>query len=108
MEINWTKQEFQVYLLICCANADYKETKEEVEYIKANHAIENYDAIHAEYEKDSDYQRAQKIQAGLEKYNYTKATLQELIDEMKGLFMTDGKFDQMEKNLMIGLRHLVK
>ncbi len=107
MEINWTKQELQVYILICCANADFVEKKEEIDYIQSNHSIENYDAIHEEYKKDSDYQRAQKIQAGLKKYNYDINEIQTLVDDMKALFMTDGKFDQVEKNLMIGLRHLI-
>ncbi|WP_299006763.1 hypothetical protein [uncultured Tenacibaculum sp.] len=32
-EVNWSKEELQTYLFIYCINADYKETKEELEAI---------------------------------------------------------------------------
>ena len=106
-ETNWTKEELQVYLLIYCANADFVETKEEIDFIKSNYNIDSYEKIHSEFKADNDYTRIQKIRFTLEKYCYSKEECEKLMEEMKSLFLSDGKYDTLEKNLMIGLKHII-
>ncbi len=106
VKTNWTKQEFQTYLFIFCMNADYKETKEELKTIsiKSNEAV--YEKMHSEFEKDNDYVSIQKLQASINELNYTEEEIKALFDEIKELFLSDGKYEILERNLMTGLKRL--
>ncbi|MGB0881093.1 MAG: hypothetical protein ACPGTO_11060 [Polaribacter sp.] len=105
---NWSKQEFQTYLYIYCMNADYKETKEELEMISLKSDDEIYKRMHAEFEKDNDYASIQKINESFQHLNYKKEEVDRLFDEIKKLFLSDGKYEILERNLMKGLKKLLK
>jgi hypothetical protein len=105
---HWTKEEFKIYLLLYCANADFSESKSELDLIKLNASHSNFDKIHKEFEGDNDYQSIQKIQAAAEGHGYTVDELESLYEEIKELFLSDGKYDVLEQNLYRGLRHILK
>ena len=46
---NWTKEELKIYILIYCANADFSESKFEVDYIKSRTKTDNFKKNHAEF-----------------------------------------------------------
>ncbi len=106
-QTNWTKEELHIYILIYCANADFHEDKVEIDYIKSHLNADAYDRLHDEFMADSDYQTAQKIRTTLERHHYSKDEFQQIIEEMKGLFMSDGKEDILERNLLVSLKHLM-
>lgn len=105
MTTNWTKDDLRMYLLIYCANADFVESPKELEYIKTKVSHSNFAKMHAEFEKDNDYQSIQKIQAAYEALNYDSPD--SLIDEAREFFKSDGDFDVLERNLMLSLRHIL-
>ncbi len=107
MNTNWSREELRAYLLLYCANANFVETKEETEQIKSKIEKGIYKAINKEFEADNDYQSIQKIDAAIKRLNYDQAQKNTLIDEIKGLFMADGNYDQMEKILFFGLKKLL-
>lgn len=105
---NWTKEEFQIYLFIYCMNADYNETIEELDILKLKSLdSELYLKTHSEFEQDNDYQSIQKIQYAIDDLGYTKEDIDNLFIEVKDLFLSDGKFDILEQNLMLGLKRVV-
>lgn len=104
----WTKQELMAYLLLYCANADYVENESEIAMIRSKVDLAKYETIHKEFEKDNDYQSIQKIQAAVERLGFSEAQIDELIVEMKELFMVDGAVDAEENVLFTGLKHLLK
>jgi uncharacterized protein YihD (DUF1040 family) len=104
---NWTKEEFRAYILIYCANADFVESEEEKEMIKSKVSAETFKLVHKEFDGDSDFQRIQKIQFTAKELGYSKEEISSLIEELKELFMSDGTFDILEKNLLKGLMHLL-
>ena len=108
VKVNWTKKEFQTYLFIFCMNADYKETKEELKAIslKSDEAI--YEKMHSEFEKDNDYASIQKLQTSIKELNYSKEEIDNLYEEIRELFLSDGKYEILERNLMTGLKRILK
>lgn len=107
IKTKWTKQELQTYLFIYCMNADYKETKEELRSITSKTDNETYKEMHYEFEKDNDYMSIQKITESFNILNYKKEETEVLFNEIKELFLSDGKYVILERNLMLGLKRLL-
>jgi len=103
---NWTKEELKAYILIYCANADFSESKLEIDYIKSKIHTGIFENIHTEFEKDNDYQSIQKIQTAIKEHNLTDN--ETLIGEIMELFLIDDNYDLLEQNLYIGLRHILR
>ncbi|WP_452223554.1 hypothetical protein [Lacinutrix chionoecetis] len=105
---NWTKKEFLTYLYIYCINADYVETKKELAYVKAKTTDAIYNKMHDEFDQDNDYACIQKIINTHERLGYTKQSTQELFNNIKELFLSDGSLDSEEQIILKGLKHLLK
>ena len=104
----WTREELKAYILLYCSKADFEETTAETNYINAKFKALNIEAIRTEFEGDNDYQSIQKIRAAIDRLHYKKEGIEVLENEMKELFMVDGKLDTLEKNLFIGLKHILE
>jgi hypothetical protein len=105
---SWTKQELSAYILLYCANADFNESRKEVELIKSKVDKSHYQAIHDEFDADNDYQSIQKIEAAVERLNYAEDEIDTIVAEMRSLFNADGHFDTTEKLLFMGLKKILK
>ena len=108
MKTNWTKNDLKTYILIYCANADFSESKIEIDFIKSKIKHANFDKIHKEFEQDNDFQSIQKMQAALKENNYTNAEKNQLIEDIKTLFLSDNNFDILEQNMLLGLKRIFK
>ncbi len=107
METNWTKDELKAYLFLFAAHANFEESKAELNFIKTRVGAKNLAHIHDEFDKDNDYQRIQKIEATIERYAYEKEDIENLLLDVKALFIADGELDILEESLFLGLRHLL-
>lgn len=103
----WTKEELKIYTLIYCANADYFESHLEINYIKSKVQDSDFDKIYAEFKSDNDYMSIQKIKQTIEKFGYTDDDKESLFDEMRNLFLADGKFQSQEQNLHRALTNIL-
>jgi len=103
---NWTKEELKIYILIYCSNADFIESKLEIDYIKSKLQNSNFEKIHAEFEEDNDYQSIQKILLSIKEHDCKNDKT--LMKEIMELFLSDGKYDILEQNLYRGLKHILK
>lgn len=108
METNWTRSEFKGYLLSYAANANYFESEEEKEMIKKMVSHDDYVKIHRELAKDNDYQSIQKIIHTLERFNYSKAELENLVGDINALMNADGEYDLLEENMLLALKKFLK
>ena len=106
MTTNWTKDDFRTYLLIYCANADFTESTKELEFIKSKIDGSDFAKIHAEFDKDNDYQSIEKIQSAFKALNYDNADT--LMQEVGEFFQADGEFDTLEQNLLLGLKRVLR
>ena len=103
----WTKEDLKIYTLIYCAQADFHETKIELDFIKSKLNKSNFEALHKEFEKDNDYQSIQKIQSSIKNLNFTAEDKDTLIQDIKNLFESDDSYDILEKNLLFGLKKII-
>lgn len=105
---NWTREELKAYILLYCAYANFVETEEERNFIMKKVGEDKYRQIHKEFDKDNDYQRIQKIQHTVERFDYSPKEIDRLFYNIKKMFLTDGEIDILEKNIYRGLQHLLK
>lgn len=105
---NWTKDELIAYMLIYAAKANFVETEEEREIILSRVTRERFDKIHNEIDNDNDYKSVQKIYFALEKHNFSHKDTAAIISEIKALFWSDGTFDRLENNLLMGLKRMLR
>jgi hypothetical protein len=105
---NWSREELKAYLLLYCAHADIIETEEEKQLIISRVGNEKYQSIHEEFEQDNDYQSIQKIKSTMDRYNYSEEEVDELFYEIKELFLSDGSYETMERNIEMALKHILK
>ena len=104
---NWTKTELSAYTLLYCAHANFTETSEELELVKSKVDSDHFKAIRKEFDNDNDYQSIQKIQSTIQRLGFTWSQKDDLIAEIKTLFLADGKFDAIEKSMFNGLKKLL-
>lgn len=105
---NWTKEELKIYTLIYCANADYFESHFEISYIKSKVKESDFDKIYAEFKKDNDYASIQKINNCIDRLGYSNKEKDLLFDEMRELFLSDGKYHSLEQNLHRALSNIIQ
>lgn len=108
METDWTREEFKAYLLSYAAHSNFFEAEEETEMIHSIFSDDTYNKVHRELKHDNDYQSLQKIYYNLEKYNYSKDEIHELIKDIQNLFLADGKIDLLESNFYRALKKLLR
>lgn len=106
-DTGWTKEELKIYTLIYCANADYFESPMELNFIKSKVKESDFDKIYAEFKNDNDFMSVQKINQTIIKLGYTTDEKETLFEEMRELFLADGKYHSFEQNLHRALTNII-
>lgn len=96
---NWTKTELQVYILLLCANADKKETEEELAMIRGKVPEATFKKIYKKFHNHSEKKRLKKIDSQVHLHFFTNMELIEFRKEVHTIFLSDGEFTMMEKRL---------
>lgn len=105
--LDWSKNEFQTYLLLYCANADLTQSADELHFIKERIDKSDFKAIHKIFNNDTDYQSITRIEQYVKAHNYSTEDLEPTFIELKKLFKIDGNYDQMEKHLFNMLKSIL-
>ncbi len=105
--INWTKREFEAYVLLYAAHCNHFETKEEENYILSRVDEKTFHKIHTEVVVDSDEENLNKIQQYLIENKYTEAEKNTLIKDIKNVFFADGSVDVIEKKVFGILKKII-
>ena len=69
--------------------------------------MQTFARIYNEFENDNDYQSLQKIIKGLNEHNYSEEDLNQLFTDIKTLFLSDGEYEIMEKNMFQYLKKIL-
>ncbi len=96
---NWTKEELIAYILLYAAHSNTDEDNHERNVIISKVDMQTFQRIHDEFDADNDYQSIQKIIKGIEAHHYSKTDLNSLLSDLKLLFLSDGKFDTVERQV---------
>lgn len=107
MDNNWTKEEFQTYVLLYAAQSNYIETESESNYIlsKVNETL--FNRIHTEIVHDNDFQAMEKIKEYLSDNEYSLKDKENLLKDIKNVFFADGTVDILERNVFIFLKKII-
>lgn len=106
METNWTKEEFEIYVLLYAAHCNFIETEEEQDYIisKINTDEAIYNKMHTENVMDNEAVSLQKIQHYLKYNKYSMTDKENLLRHIKKVFFADGYVDILEKKVFAQLK----
>ena len=103
----WTREVLEGYIFIYVANVDFHESYEEKEIISSKIDAETSGKLHREFAKDNDYESLTKIQDAMARLGYSADEKEQLIEEVKNLFMADGNFDAAEKSVYKALKRVI-
>ncbi|WP_299157529.1 hypothetical protein [uncultured Tenacibaculum sp.] len=107
MNLDWTKREFEVYVLLYAAHCNHIETKEEREYILSKVDEETFNKVHTEIVVESEHQNIEKIQQYLSENSYSIEDRKELINDIKEVFFADGTVDVIERKVFSMLQKIL-
>lgn len=105
-DIQYTKEESRAFILFYCAQIDFTLSREELMFIISKTHLNHISNTSKEIYGSNDFQIIQKIQLLVEKYWQMEADKNRLLKEIKDLFLIDGKWNQMERNLYRGFNQL--
>lgn len=107
MEIDWTKKEFEAYVLLYAAHCNHIEDKNEQDYILSRVDEQTFHRIHTEVVVDSDEVNLNKIQQYLSENKFTQEAKEALIRDIKNVFFADGSVDYLEKKVFSILKKII-
>ncbi|MCB0481950.1 MAG: TerB family tellurite resistance protein [Flavobacteriales bacterium] len=103
----WSYEDFLAFALMYAALADNELVEDEVDLIVKRVGVEREEMARKIMEKLSDSERIDLILSFREKYFPTKADHEKLFNDMKEIFMADGKYNQLEQFIMMYLRRIL-
>jgi hypothetical protein len=106
-KLNWTKKEFEAYVLLYAAHCNFFESKEEVNYILTRVDEKTFHKIHTEVIVDSDENNLNKIQQYLSENKFIQNEKDALIRDIKNVFFADGSVDIIEKKVFSILKKII-
>jgi hypothetical protein len=99
MKLNWTKREFETYVLLYAAHCNFIEDKEESDYILSKVDEQIFNKIHTEVVVDNETENLDKIQEYLKENDYSEEDKESLIRDIKNVFFADGSVDVLERKV---------
>lgn len=106
--MEFTKDEFFAYLLLCAADANAVVSSEEKEYILSKVPEDTYANVYKIFKKENDKERIDRIVQNVKAGNYHQSSPYELIEEIKTTMTIDGRLDAAETMFLIGIRRLLR
>lgn len=107
ISVNWNEEQFKAYLMIYAANSNFYESEEEKELILSKVNPDIFKTMHREYDHDNDYQSLQKILYCINKFGYSEEEINNLEKDIKAVLLADGKNEEVERNMFLGLHRLL-
>lgn len=106
-KLEWTKKEFEAYVLLYAAHCNFFESIEEQEYILTRVDEKTFHKIHTEVIVDSDERNLNKIQQYLSENKFSQIEKDALIRDIKNVFFADGTVDVIEKKVFTLLKKII-
>lgn len=106
-KLDWTKKEFEAYVLLYAAHCNFFESEEEQDYILTRVDEKTFHKIHTEVIVDSDEHNLNKIQQYLSENKFSQNEKDSLIRDIKNVFFADGSVDIIEKKVFSILKKII-
>ena len=99
MNLDWTRKEFEAYILLYAAHCNHIEDENEQKYILSKVDKKTFHKIHTEVVVDSDEVNLNKIQQYISENQFSQLEKEDLIRNVKNVFFADGSVDILEKKV---------
>ncbi|QTE23161.1 hypothetical protein [Polaribacter cellanae] len=107
MNLDWTRKEFEAYVLLYAAHCNHIEDKNEQEFILSKVDEKTFHKIHTEVVVDSEEENLDKIQQYFSENDFTQSEKDELLRNIKNVFFADGSVDFYEKKVFGILKKII-
>ncbi|MCG1037636.1 hypothetical protein [Polaribacter sargassicola] len=107
MKLDWTKKEFEAYVLLYAAQCNYFESEEEQNFILSKVNTTTYYKVHNEVVIDSDEKSLDKIQQYIFENKLNQQEKDDLIKDIKKVFFADESVDVIEKKVFGILKKII-
>lgn len=107
MSLDWTKKEFEAYVLLYAAHCNHVEDIAEQNYIRSKVDEKTFHRIHTEVVVDSDEINLNKIQEYISENELNQEEKEALIRDIKNVFFADGSVDVLEKKVFTILKKML-
>tara|TARA_Y100000768_G_scaffold387793_1_gene380308 strand:+ start:2143 stop:2478 length:336 start_codon:yes stop_codon:yes gene_type:complete len=105
---NWSEEEFKAYLCLYAADSNFEFHTEEKKLIESKFSPEVIAKIKEVTDDLNDHQRSRIIVDYVKSKKYTESQIDELLKEMKEVYLSDGSFDQYEQSIYNMLKKIIK
>lgn len=106
--LQWTYDEFRAYLLVYCSFADHIQVNIEREEIKKRIGDSMFYTYQRMLEADDDDTSAYKIKKFVKNNSLPQCQVDQLVEEIKTIFLCDGEFHKLEKRQFASLSKLLQ
>ncbi|AUC84075.1 hypothetical protein CW731_01660 [Polaribacter sp. ALD11] len=107
MNLNWTRKEFEAYVLLYAAHCNHVEDISEQNYIRTKIDEKTFHRIHTEVVVDSDEDNLNKIQHYMSENQFSQEEKDRLLRDVKQVFFADGSVDILEKKVFTILKKMI-
>ena len=107
MNLDWTKKEFEAYVLLYAAHCNHIEDIEEQRFIRSKVDEKTFHRIHTEVVVDSDEINLNKIQQYVSDNDFSENEKEQLLRDVKNVFFADGSVDFLEKKVYNILKKII-
>tara|TARA_R110002049_G_scaffold63_9_gene395 strand:+ start:5780 stop:6106 length:327 start_codon:yes stop_codon:yes gene_type:complete len=107
MNLDWTKKEFEAYVLLYAAHCNHIEDIAEQNYIRTKVDEKTFHRIHTEVVVDSDEDNLNKIQQYVSENSLSIEEKENLLRDVKQVFFADGSVDILEKKVFTILNKII-
>lgn len=107
MNLEWTRKEFEAYVLLYAAHCNHIEDIAEQNYIRTKIDEKTFHRMHTEVVVDSEEDKLRKIQYYISENDFSQEEKEGLLRAVKQVFFADGSVDNLEKNLFKILKKII-
>lgn len=104
---NWIYDDFLAFALLYAANVDIDVAAKERNLIIEKVGREKYARAAKCFNQCNDYERLQTILSLKERFFPNEEEKEKVLRNIKEMFLADGKFEQIEKSLLLSLRRFM-
>ena len=95
----WSEKEFRAYLFIYAADSNFEYNNEEKSFIESKIGSKTIESIKSETDDLNDFQRSKIITDYIKLKNIKQKKLDQMLNEIKEVYLVDGRFDQYEQSV---------
>lgn len=104
----WTEKEFKTYLCLYAAYSNFEYNEDEKKLIESKFDSKTIEKVKSETDDLNDRQRSSIINDYIKLNNYDQKKIDEMLSEVKEVYLADGDFDKYEQSIYKMLKKIMR